>query len=246
VPRFDRLALCRPPVFTATVGPSRSVARTVSGRMSGTIVIHAALAGTPLPAWEPRLLEALPYARRLELGRRDTDSRRDSLAGLALALMAIERLTGRAQAPGEVSFPAQGGKPFLPGGPRFSWSHCATRVACIASLHADPGLDLEALPQAAPADALRRLRNWTATEAVLKAAGLGLRDAARVSLTMDLGAGAVADGRYFLQPLELPGCVGHIAARVPLVPAPAVECDLAGEAVSAALERSLRLAPQFQ
>jgi hypothetical protein len=214
--------------------------------MSGTIVIHAALSGTPLPAWQPRLLEALPYARRLELGRRDAAARRDSLAALALALLAIERLTGRAPAPGELSFPAEGGKPVLPGGPRFSWSHCATRVACIASLHADPGLDLETLPLEAPADAVQRLRNWTATEAVLKAAGLGLREAARVSLAADLGAGAVGNGRYFLHPLELPGCVGHIAARVPLVPAPAVECELTGAAVSAALERSLRLAPQFQ
>jgi phosphopantetheinyl transferase len=214
--------------------------------MSGTIVIHAALARPPAAAWQPRLLEALPYARRLELGRRDADARRDSLAALALALMAIERLTGRAPAPGELSFPADGGKPFLPGGPRFSWSHCAVRVACIASLHADPGLDLEALPQPAPTDAMQRLRRWTATEAVLKAAGLGLRDTARVSLTADLGAGAVGDARYFLHPLELPGCVGHVAAKVPLVPAPAVECDLAGEAVSAALERSLCLAPQFQ
>jgi hypothetical protein len=214
--------------------------------MSGTIVIHAALAGPPLPAWQPRLLEALPYARRLELGRRDTDARRDSLAALALALMAIERLTGHATAPGALSFPAGGGKPCLPGGPRFSWSHCATRVACIASLHADPGLDLEALPQPAPADAMQRLRQWTATEAVLKAAGLGLREAARVSLTADLVAGAVGDARYFLRPLELPGCVGHVAALVPLEPALAVECDLAGEAVSAVLERSLRLVPQFQ
>lgn len=214
--------------------------------MSGTIVIHAALAGPPLPAWQPRLLEALPYARRLELGRRDASARRDSLAALALALMAIERLTGRAPGPGELSFPAEGGKPVLPGGPRFSWSHCATRVACIASLRADPGLDLETLPPAAPADVLQRLRKWTATEAVLKAAGLGLRESARVSLAANLDAGAVGDGRYFLHPLALPGCVGHIAARIPLLPGPAVECDLSGEAVSAALERSLRLAPQFQ
>jgi 4'-phosphopantetheinyl transferase len=214
--------------------------------MSGTIVIHAALAGPLLPLWQPRLLEALPYARRLELGRRDATARRDSLAALALALLALERLTGRMPAPGELSCPAEGGKPALPGGPRFSWSHCGTRVACIASLHADPGLDLETLPRAAAADVLLRLRHWTATEAVLKAAGLGLRDAAQVSLATDLGSGAVGDGRYFLHALELPGCVGHIAARVPLLPAPAEELDLAGEAVSAALERSLRLAPQFQ
>jgi hypothetical protein len=214
--------------------------------MSGTIVIHAALAGALPPAWQPRLLEALPYARRLALGRRDTNARRDSLAALALALMSIERLTGRAPAPGELSFPADGGKPVLPGGPRFSWSHCATRVACIASLHADPGLDLETLPAVAPAHVLQRLWDWTATEAVLKAAGLGLREAPRVSLAPGLGTGAVGDVKYFLHPLELPGCVGHIAARVPLVPGPAVEFDLAGEVVSAALERSLCLAPQFQ
>jgi phosphopantetheinyl transferase len=214
--------------------------------LSGTIVIHAGLAGAEPLAWQPRLLEALPYARRLELGRRDAAARRDSLAALALTLLALERLASRAVAPRELSFPADGAKPVLPGGPHFSWSHCATRVACIASRHADPGLDIEALQPSAPAEIRQRLRRWTATEAVLKSAGLTLRDVARVSLATDLGEAIVGAERYCLQPLELPGCVGHIAARVPLDPAPAEECDLAGEAVSAALERSLRLVPQFE
>jgi hypothetical protein len=213
--------------------------------MDGTIIIHAALPGPALP-WQSRLLEALPYARRLDLGRRDADARRDSLAALALALLALERLTGRAVAVGELSFPGDGGKPCLPNGPRFSWSHCTGRVACIASPHADPGLDLEALPLAAPADARPRLLRWTATEAVLKAAGRGLRDAAGVQLAEDLRTGVLGGDRYFLQPLELPGCVGQVAARVPLRPGPAEELELAGAVVSAALERSLRLAPKFE
>jgi hypothetical protein len=223
------------------------MAGTAGEPMDDTIILHAAL---PVPesalAWQTSLLEALPYARRLELGRRDTDARRDSLAALALTLLALERLTGRAVAAGELTFPGDGGKPFLPGGPRFSWSHCTGRVACIASQRADPGLDLEALPLAAPADTRRRLLRWTATEAVLKAAGRGLRDAAEVQLAADLQTGVLGTDEYFLQPLSLPGCVGHGAARVRLRPGPAEECELAGAVVSAALERSLRLSPQFE
>lgn len=221
------------------------MAGTIGEPMDDTIILHAA-SPVPAPAWQSRLLEALPYARRLELGRRDTDARRDSLAALALALLALERLTGRAVAASELSFPAEGGKPSLPNGPRFSWSHCTGRVACIASPHADPGLDLEALPPAAPADARPRLLRWTATEAVLKAAGRGLRDANGVQLAEDLQTGLLGSDQYFLQPLSLPGCVGHVAARVRLRPGPAEECELAGAAVSAALERSLRLSPQFE
>jgi hypothetical protein len=232
-------------VFTAAAGPARHTADIADDPMDGTIIIHAALPGTDLP-WQSRLLEALPYARRLELGRRDTNARRDSLAALALALLVLERLTGRAVAASELSYPGERGKPSLPNGPRFSWSHCAGRVACIASPHADPGLDLEALPAAAPADARPRLLRWTATEAVLKAAGRGLRDAAGVHLAEDLQTGVLAGDRYFLQPLSLPGCVGHVAARVRLRPGPAEACELAGAAISAALERSLRLSPQFE
>jgi hypothetical protein len=214
--------------------------------MNGTIIVHAALSGQAPPGWQPRLLEALPYARRLELGRRDATARRDSLAALALALYALERLTGRATAPGALSFPEGGGKPVLAGGPRFSWSHCDTRVGCIASLDADPGLDLETLPPGATAEERLRLSRWTATEAVLKSAGRGLRDAAQVGLAADLATGELQGARYLLQTLWLPRCVGHIAAPVRLAPAPVEDCDLTGAALSAALERSLRLAPQFQ
>jgi len=170
---------------------------------------------------------------------------RAALAGLALLLLGAARIRVTGLAVRRLVF-APGAKPRCGGGPYFSISHSPGRVVCAISETVDPGVDVESVAAAESAAKLDKIRKWTATEAVLKAAGLGLRDAARVSLAANLGAGAVGEGRYFLHPLELPGCVGHIAARVPLVPAPAVECDLAGAAVSAALERSLRLAPQFQ
>ena len=118
----------------------------------------------------------------------------------------------------ELRFPADG-KPFVPGGPFFSISHTAGRVACAASVVVDCGLDLEALDGASsgPAGGIDRLRRWTAVEAVLKAAGVGLRSAKGVRLSERLSGASFGGQQYELRELSLvPGIIAHVAARGPL------------------------------
>src|SRR5512139_2533093 len=98
--------------------------------MSAAIVLHASLpAGLRHARWEPVLLQALPYAHRLQLEGRSAPQRQASLAGIALALLGAERVTGRSFAPRDFSFPLDE-KPVLRAGPDFSVSHSAGNVAC--------------------------------------------------------------------------------------------------------------------
>jgi hypothetical protein len=80
-------------------------------------------------------------------------------------------------------FPA-GGKPLLPGGPSFSISHSSARVACAVGVGTEVGLDIE---ECSPGRSAEWLAEWTAREACLKAAGLGLRAAAQVALADGCG-----------------------------------------------------------
>lgn len=144
------------------------------------------------------LLAALPYGRRLELEARDAAARRASLAGVALALAALARLRGSSVRAAELAFPL-GGKPALPGAPDFSVSHAGGAVGVATTKDGTVGFDLEPL---ADASDRARLERWTATEAVLKAAGRGLRDAAAVELSPALDAGRVAGRGYRLRTVE--------------------------------------------
>ena len=214
--------------------------------MTDAIILHASLQ-LPLscPPWQDTLLQALAYARRLELERRDATARRASLVGLGLVLLAAAMSTRQAFPPRAFKFPASG-KPALSGGPRFSISHSPARVACVVCPDTDCGIDIEDLPAAADAAAVTKLQRWTATEAALKAAGLGLRAASRVELADSFDVAFIGDERYELQPLTaLPGVIGHLAARKTLTPSiELVELDDAR--LSALLERSLGLAAQFE
>lgn len=215
--------------------------------MGAAIVLHASLLALPRqPAWHEPLLLSLPYARRLLLTSRTEPGRHASLAGLALALLAAERITGRPFAPRAFQWSPEG-RPALLDGPGFSLSHSTTRVACCAMAGAGCGIDLEDLPAAADAATVQKLWRWTAREAVLKAMGLGLRAANEVTVDDAIAWGSIRGERYALQPLtELPGVVGHTASpsRCGLVLAEIDLCDDA--AVSAALERSLALAAQLE
>ena len=64
------------------------------GTMTDAIILHARLR-PPLscPSWQEPLLQALPYAQRLELERREPEARRASLAGLGLVLVGAARVT---------------------------------------------------------------------------------------------------------------------------------------------------------
>jgi hypothetical protein len=127
---------------------------------------------------------------------------------VALALDGAGRLRGRPADIAQLRFPA-GGKPQLEGGPWFSISHSTTRVAVAVCERGEIGLDIED----AGGVRARSLERWTATEAVLKAVGVGLRESAAVRLDDDLRSAMFADRRVHLLPLALSrSCVARLAA----------------------------------
>jgi hypothetical protein len=184
--------------------------------MSDVIVLHAARAGQGATDVELNSLEHLPYAYRLDLERRDVASRSASLLGLHLLAEGVLRIRGSAFDPSRLRFP-QGGKPSLEGGPHFSISHSACRVAVALSDRHDLGLDIEDV--GAHGRNREALERWTAVEAALKALGSGLSRSAEVCLSPDLATAGFAGAIVHLRPLALaPGCVATLATREPVGP----------------------------
>lgn len=176
--------------------------------MGRVIVLHSS-AGHASSERQQSLLRRLPYARRLELESRAPESRRASLDGTALLMRAAERLGCRDVGPADLRFP-QGAKPHLADGPYFSISHTPLRIACAASRECDLGLDHENYAGETPP---ARLRRWTAIEATLKAAGLGLERAHDVELDPALRSSRLDRVCYELMSLDLaPGVVACLAA----------------------------------
>jgi phosphopantetheinyl transferase len=172
--------------------------------MSHVLVLHSKLPAGPCPAGLSLLLKRLPYAKRLELEAREPGARYTSLAGIALALRGMTVMLSGQVDPCRLSFPA-GGKPCLPGGPGFSISHSGPHVGVALCSDCEPGFDLERFDAGSgePAASRSRLARWTATEAVLKAAGLGLRDAPQVDLDASLRTGRVSGASFNLVPVEI-------------------------------------------
>jgi phosphopantetheinyl transferase len=186
--------------------------------MGTVIVLHAALPGHFGAALDAVLLPQLAYARRLQLERCDVDARRASLAAIDLLLQGAVRLGTGPLDPGRISFP-DGGKPVVAGGPRFSISHCATRVAVALSSCCELGLDVEddtgVQERGGPKPS--RLERWTATEAALKAVGAGLRSAGRVEMAPDLATARVGAVTVQLRSLSLgAGVVARLATAGPV------------------------------
>jgi len=198
--------------------------------MTLVLVIHARLRGDALPEALTRLLERLPYAKRLDLERREPGARSASLAGLWLALEGAARLRGSVVDAALLRFPADG-KPYLEGGPCFSISHGPQHVAAAVCESVEIGFDLEEV-DAGSGDSLearQKLPRWTAIEAVLKAAGRGLRETRSVELDNLLENGTLAGVRYRLRPVEIStGVVAHVAALVPLESVQLVEWPVPG------------------
>jgi hypothetical protein len=145
------------------------------------ILYHTDLRGQWPEEGARALAARLPYAKRLEVASR-TAAAPATLAGVALALRALARLTGAAVAPGELAFPG-GGKPRLARTPDtageqpdFSISHSGPWVGCAAVAHGLVGFDVELGTEA-------RFAAWAAREAALKACGAALTAARAVELT---------------------------------------------------------------
>ncbi len=187
-------------------------ARDENARVSRVLVLHARLPEGPASPALEGLLARLPYGKRLELESRDEAGRHAGLAGLWIALEAAARVRGEVVSAGSLRFP-QAGRPHLAGGPSFSITHGDTRVAAAVSDATLLGLDLEEFDPASCAER-RRLERWTATEATLKAAGRGLRDAGSVALDEGLTAATLACDVYALVPVPLgPTVVASLASR---------------------------------
>jgi phosphopantetheinyl transferase len=196
--------------------------------MARVLVLHARLGDDPDPARFATLLARLPYARRLELERRDSRDRYASLAGAWLVLEGASRLLGRTVTAGELRFP-EGGKPTLAARLCFSVSHGGARVAAAVSESVDVGFDMEegGTGLAGSSEYRAKLERWTATEAVLKAAGRGLRDAKSVEIDTSLTAGRLHGTTYGLTRVTIAEpVIAHLAASGPVERVDVIEVEL--------------------
>ena len=216
-------------------------------RVENAILLHASLTPGLRPACAERLLECLPYARRLRLESADPLARASSLAGLALALSAAGRAHGAAFAGVAALRLREDEKPRFEHGPHFSVSHTRSRIACIACTTDEVGLDLETPSTTGPASSpsYEKLRWWTAAEATLKAAGAGLRRIRDVRVDLASLQSELDGRRYVLRELALaPDTLGHVASCRPVNLDIIESVGLDDEAFSASLERVLRLSTQ--
>ena len=165
--------------------------------MPQILLHHSAVPAEPDEQLLARWLAVLPPDKAGRVARlRDAAARAASLLGIAL-LHDCAKDAGLWPAPsGMLRFPA-GGKPAWPGGPDFSISHAAGRVACaLAPRGLEVGLDIEPAGAAERAG-LGRVASagerdamagagltvtdlWTAKEAVAKLAGTGIAGVADV------------------------------------------------------------------
>jgi len=207
-------------------------------------LLHAPLSADGAWHWQQALLHALPYAKRLELERRGRAELRAALAGLALLILGAARSRAAGLAVRQLEF-APGAKPRSNGGPYFSISHTRGRVVCAISETVDPGLDVESVADAESADNVVKIRQWTATEAALKAAGLGLRSATEVRLDVARGCAEIGSTRYVLREAQLAdGCICHVATPEVSPELEISAVDLDALETSLAVERSLGFATQ--
>lgn len=208
------------------------------------IVLHAELLPGAATPWQSAVLQALPYAKRLQLERRDAAAQSSSLAGIALALFGAAGLRAGTAGVCELEFAGDEKPAFGGGGPWFSVAHSGTFVCCALSQEVDPGIDVEICADKTDLALRTKLQRWTAIEATLKAAGQGIRHAQAVKLGADLMGAEFAGVHYLLRPLALrPGLVCTLALPVEK-PVTLTAIDLAAPEFSAALERSLCLGSQ--
>ena len=201
--------------------------------MADAIIYYCSVAGSladPLAVeLKARWLASLPYGKRQAVERAPEPAACATLAGIDLLAHAARALGFPALDASRLEFPERG-KPGWPGGPEFNISHAGGYVACAATRGVRVGIDLEVVGRVRP-EVLRRVastaelerfgrladgatRLWTRKEAVLKAEGGSVFDAAAVSLHADC-----ADFRgkrwYFAGPEQLAGCALALAIEHP-------------------------------
>jgi phosphopantetheinyl transferase len=202
---------------------------------------YAAVPAQPWAALEQRWLPLLPSGKRAALERlREPSDRNASLLGIALLARALAALE-LAFDPCALEFPT-GSKPCLRGGPDFSISHAAGRVAAVAVATGRVGLDLEPAGSVRDSTARRVLGSaecarladgtltatdaWVMKEASVKLAGRGVESLRSVSL--ENGVARLGTEAYVLQRVDLgAGYCAWLAlehARGDLAPC---ECELA-------------------
>ena len=184
------------------------------------ILYHSDLRGQWPQAASRAFAARLPYARRLAL-RAARDADRASLAGIALALRALERVLGRRVSAGELKFHA-GAKPRLASraagaadaagaAADFSISHSGAYVGCAAVARGCVGLDIEVGTHP-------RIAQWVLREAALKATGEGLRGWRASDVPQSRADGTVWRGRHWhVRRLQLfPGAAAAVVASEPV------------------------------
>lgn len=200
--------------------------------MHRILLHHSGLPAAADPAQVAAWIEALPAGKGARVGRMRAPQRRlATVLGIAL-LRDCARAAGiEPPMPSVLCFPEQG-KPRWPGGPDFSISHAAGRVACaLAPAGVGVGLDIEAagaaeaavlrLVVAGPelADHVRAGLTptdlWAAKEAVVKLTGAGITGAGRVAVSVSTARDG--DGSYVIsRPAVAAGCCCAVASTHPL------------------------------
>jgi len=110
--------------------------------VSAVILLQANIPGHLPDPDLASLLARLPYAKRLELERRDAVAREAAPTGIALALEAVRPLRSAPASPADLRFP-QDGKPALDGGPNASVSRTDGCVSCAVRDTFDCRFDFE-------------------------------------------------------------------------------------------------------
>jgi phosphopantetheinyl transferase len=188
------------------------------------ILYHTDLRGQ-WPEERARALAArLPYLKRLAVSS-GAERAHSTLAGVALALRALTRALGRDVRVSELLF-APDEKPRLAAaadGARaaadFSVAHSGPLVGCAALRAGRVGLDVEVGSDG-------RLESWVAREAVVKAAGLGMRAVNEVELS-EAGARCRGEHWHARRLDQFPGAAACVMTSVALVAVEARQVPLA-------------------
>jgi 4'-phosphopantetheinyl transferase len=165
--------------------------------MTVAIVYYVSLPGLRYAELAGRWLHRLPYVKRRTVERAPEKSAVATLAGIDLLAHGARALGHDTLDAAALVFP-EGGKPHWPGGVEFSISHTVEHAVCVVTRSVRVGIDIEIIGRVR-IEILRRVASsaelglygasargaaslWTRKEAVLKAAGASVFEAAAVEV----------------------------------------------------------------